>query len=77
VGLYIDLIDRKKIPKGEIQEEVEHFTENKVEQFARSGDASYMQAVREVQFCCSVGTKTEVNLSHPDVQLRNCKKYSV
>jgi hypothetical protein len=47
VGLYLDLIDRKKIPKGEMQEEVEHFTENKVEQFAWSGDASYMQALRE------------------------------
>jgi hypothetical protein len=31
-----------------MQDEVRHFTENKVEQFAQNGDASYMQAVREV-----------------------------
>jgi hypothetical protein len=32
----------KKIPKGEMQDEVQHFSENKLEQFARNGDASYM-----------------------------------
>jgi hypothetical protein len=33
---------------GEMQDEVEHFNENKMEQLARNGDASYMPAVREV-----------------------------
>jgi hypothetical protein len=30
------------MPKGEMQDEVEHFTESKLQQFARNGDASYM-----------------------------------
>jgi hypothetical protein len=30
------------MPKGEMQDEVEHFTEKKVEQFSRNGDVSYM-----------------------------------
>ena len=47
------------MPKGEIQDEVEHFTENKFEQFARNDDVCYMQAVREVPVFCSVGTMTE------------------
>ena len=30
------------MPKGETQDEVEHFTENKLQQFVRNGDDSYM-----------------------------------